>query len=57
MGQNIQEWAKQNLWKTAFNKFTWSILEHFVPNYGFKFYVIAEGIFTKTLPGLFLPIS
>ena len=21
MGQNIQEWAKQNLWKTAFEKF------------------------------------
>ena len=27
-----QEWTKQNLWKTAFKIFTWSILEHFVPN-------------------------
>ena len=43
MGQCIQEWAKWNLWKTAFKKFyfvhscikplknfTWSTLEYFV---------------------------
>ena len=30
MGQNIQEWTEQNLWKTAFKNFTWSILEYFV---------------------------
>ena len=30
MGQNIQEWTKWNLWKTALKYFTWSILEYFV---------------------------
>ena len=28
MGQSIQEWTKQILWKPDF---TWSILEYFVP--------------------------
>ena len=34
MGQSIQEWTKQNLWKTAFKKIEviWSILEYFFPN-------------------------
>ena len=31
VGQSIQEWIKQNLWKTAFKNFTWSTLEYFVP--------------------------
>ena len=34
-------------------KFTCSILEYFVPNYGFRFYVIAEGIFTKPYQDFF----
>ena len=28
MGQGIQEWTNQNLWKTAFKYFTWHILEY-----------------------------
>ena len=28
LGQNIQEWTKENLWKTTF---TWSTLEYFDP--------------------------
>ena len=42
MWQSIQEWTKQNWWKTAFKEFngvclsftsfTWSILEYFVPS-------------------------
>ena len=42
MGQSIQEWTKQNLWKTTLKNlkgygrlsstnFAWSILEYFVP--------------------------
>ena len=29
VGQCIQEWTRENLWKAAF---TWSILEYFAPN-------------------------
>ena len=31
MGQSIQEWTKQILWKTALKKFTESTLEYFAP--------------------------
>ena len=26
MGQGIQEWTKQNMWKTVFKNITWCIL-------------------------------
>ena len=31
MGQSIKEWTKYNLRETTFKKFSWSILEYFVP--------------------------
>ena len=47
LGQSIQEFTKQNLWKTAFKKFeviwpaftnfTWSILEYLDLYYTFAF--------------------
>ena len=46
MGQGIQEWTKQNLWKTAFKKFEaiWSA-------YHFKFF---KGCLPQILLGPFL---
>ena len=34
MGQSIQEWTEQNLWKTAFKKFeeVWSALSFHIPS-------------------------
>ena len=31
LGQGIQVWTKQNLWRTAFKNFTWSTLEYLDP--------------------------
>ena len=50
MGQSIQEWTKQNLWKTAFKKFegVWSALGRPHP---FKFF---KGCLSQILLGSFL---
>ena len=50
MRQSIQEWTKQNLWKTAFKKFDgiWSALSR---PYSFKFF---KGCLPQILLGPFL---
>ena len=46
MGQSIQEWTKQNLWKTAFKKISLQIFQGCLPE-------ILLGPFLNTLSHIF----